>query len=240
MTEPAEDFIVHADAETLARDAAERLCAAASAATERFSVCLAGGSTPKRLYELLSGPDFRARFPWPRTHWFWGDERFVAQSDPLSNYRMVAEAMLSRAPIPAENIHPMPTEGMAPAASAAAYERTLQSFYGGGALDRRRPLFDVTLLGLGEDGHTASLFPGTEVLGERRRWAAAVIGAKPEARITLTYPALDASGTVMFLVAGAGKRAILAEVRRGADYPAARVKPLGRRLWLIDRAAAGG
>ena len=239
MAERADEILVHADAEALARGAADWLCAAAIAATGRFSVCLAGGSTPKRLYELLSSPGILERFPWPRVHWFWGDERFVPPTDPQSNYAMAQAAMLSRAPVPAENVHAMPTEGLSPAESAAAYERALQAFYGASALDPRRPLFDVTLLGLGEDGHTASLFPGTSVLDERRRWVVAVTGAKPEARISLTFSALDASRDTAFLVAGAAKRAILAKVRRGEDYPAARVKPLRHLLWFVDRAAAG-
>lgn len=239
MAERADEILVHADPEALARGAADWLCAAAIAATGSFSVCLAGGSTPKRLYELLSGPGTRERFPWQRVHWFWGDERFVPPTDPQSNYAMARAAMLSRAPVPPENVHPMPTEGGSPAESAAAYERALQAFYGASALDPRRPLFDVTLLGLGEDGHTASLFPATSALDERRRWVIAVTGAKPEARVSLTFPALNASRNVAFLVAGVAKRAILEKVRRGEDYPAARVKPILRLLWFVDRAAAG-
>ena len=130
MVERAEEIFVHAEPEALARGAADWLCAAAIAATGSFSVCLAGGSTPKRLYELLSGPGVRERFPWQRVHWFWGDERFVPRTDPQSNYAMAHAAMLSRAPVPPENIHPMPTEGGSPAESAAAYERALQAFYG--------------------------------------------------------------------------------------------------------------
>ena len=114
-----------------------------------FAVCLSGGSTPQRLYELLAGPPYRDKFPWSRTHWFWGDERFVPHDDALSNYRMVREALLSRAPIPAINIHPIPTEGISPEKAAAAYERELKSFYGAEHLDPARPLFDVNLLGLG-------------------------------------------------------------------------------------------
>jgi len=239
MPEYIDEYVVHSGPEELAHAAAERLCATAAAARRRFAICLSGGSTPRRLYELLAGPDFARRFPWPLVHWFWGDERFVPHSDPESNYRMTREALLSRAPIPAENIHAVLTEGLTPEASAAAYEETLQGFYGSDRLDPRRPLFDTTLLGLGEDGHTASLFPGTAALDERQRWVTAVIGAKPEARISLTFPALDASREVLFLVAGASKRAILSEIRRGEDYPAARVEPIDRRLWLVDRAAAG-
>ena len=134
-----------------------------------FAVCLSGGSTPQRLYEHLAGPPYRDAFPWSRTHWFWGDEQFVPHDDALSNYRMVREALLSRAPIPAVNIHPIPTEGLSPEAAASAYERELKSFYGADHLDPARPLFDVNLLGLGPDGHTASLFPGSAVLAEREK-----------------------------------------------------------------------
>jgi 6-phosphogluconolactonase len=228
-----------ADPEALACRVADWLLAVATAKRGMLAVALSGGSTPRRLYERLAGPPYREAFPWSRTHWFWSDERFVPHDHPDSNYRMVRLAMLEATPIPPENIHPIPTEGLTPEEAAAAYERELKAFYGADRLDRRRPLFDVMLLGLGEDGHTASLFPGLAVLEERTRWVAAVIGAKPEARITLTYPALESSRDLAFLVAGAGKREILAQVRGGTtDLPAARVRPVGRLHWLLDRAAA--
>ncbi len=216
------------------------MLAAALAKSGRFAVALSGGSTPRRLYETLAGPDFLGAFPWPRTHWFWGDERFVPPDDPLSNYRMVREAMLALAPIPAANIHPVPTEGLTPQAAAAAYEAELKSFYGAGQLAPARSLFDVTLLGLGPDGHTASLFPGDKALEERRAWAAAVVGAKDEARITLTYPALESSAAVAFLVEGQEKRPIL-ERFRCADpaLPASRLNPGGAFCIFADQAAAG-
>jgi 6-phosphogluconolactonase len=229
-----------ADPEALAHRVADWMLEAATAKPGVFAVALSGGSTPRRLYQMLAGPIYRETFPWSRTHWFWGDERFVPGDDALSNYRMVREAMLSRAPIPASNIHPIPTEGVSPEAAASAYERELKSFYGAARLDPARPLFDVTLLGLGPDGHTASLFPGTAVLTERDRWVAAVVDAKAEARITLTYPALESSRRVAFLVAGEEKRAILGRLRRGDDtLPAARLHATGT-LWLFcDEAAAG-
>jgi 6-phosphogluconolactonase len=231
---------VQPDAEALADHAAAWLTERVQAAGGRASVSLSGGSTPKRLYQLLAGPKYRDRFPWQKVHWFWGDERFVPKDDALSNYRMVREAMLDAAPVPPGNVYPVPTEGTTPEEAAAAYERELKAFYGADRLDPARPLFDVILLGLGEDGHTASLFPGVAALEERTRWVTAVVGAKPEARITLTYPAIESSRDVAFLVSGPAKREILARVRGGAsDLPSARVRPVGRLHWLIDRAAAG-
>ena len=223
----------------LARHVAEWMTTTANAAKGHFRVSLSGGSTPRRLYQLLAGPPYIDVFPWPRTHWFWGDERFVPPDDQQSNYRMVREALLSRAPIPAANIHRIPTEGLGSDAASSAYERELKSFYGGERLDPARPLFDVNLLGLGPDGHTASLFPGTAVLAERQRWVAAVADAKSETRITLTYQALESSRNAAFLVAGKEKREILARFRRGdQDLPAARLRPTGT-LWLfLDAAAA--
>lgn len=228
------------DPATLARRVADWLFAAASAKDGVFAVALSGGSTPRRLYEHLAGPPYRDGFPWSRTHWFWGDERCVPHDDTLSNYRMVREALLSHAPIPAINIHPIPTKGISPEAAASAYEHELKSFYGGERLDPARPLFDVNLLGLGPDGHTASLFPGTPVLAERDRWVSAVIGAKSEPRITLTYPAIESSRHVAFVVAGKEKRAIFDRLCRGDDgLPAARLRPIGRVTWFLDKAAAG-
>ena len=181
---------VLADPEALSRRIADWMLEIAATTDGVFSVNLSGGSTPRRLYQLLAGSPYYNKFPWSRTHWFWGDERFVPHDDTLSNYRMVREALLSHAPIPATNIHPVPTEGITPDEAASAYERELKSFYGAEHLDPDRPLFDLTLLGLGPDGHTASLFPNTAVLAECDRWVAAIVGAKSAARITLTYPAL--------------------------------------------------
>lgn len=228
-----------ADLEALARHVAGWLLAAARAQRGTFAVALSGGATPRRLYEVLAEPAYRDAFPWPRVHLFWGDERFVPHDDAASNYRMVHEALLSQAPIPAANIHAIPTEGLNPNAAAAAYERELKSFYGSDRLDPARPLFDVVLLGLGPDGHTASLFPDSAVLSERHRWVAAVLDARSEARITLTYPTLESSRRTAFLVAGREKRAILARFRAGDDaLPAARLRPAGTLLVFADAAAA--
>jgi 6-phosphogluconolactonase len=227
------------NAGTLSRDIAEWLCGLALASDRIFAVCLSGGSTPRRLYERLADPPFTSRFPWHRTHWFWGDERFVPHEDQDSNYRMAREAFLSRVPVPVDNVHAIPTEGLSPDQSATAYETTLKRFYGADKLALGRPLFDVTLLGIGEDGHTASLFPGQPALQETRRWVVAVIGAKAEPRITLTYPTLDSSRDAAFLVTGQEKRQAVARAQAGdRTIPAAAVRPLGRLHWFTDRAAA--
>jgi 6-phosphogluconolactonase len=225
----------------LARHAADWLLAIAEARKSRLAICLSGGATPRLLYELLAEPPYRERFPWSCAHFFFGDERFAPRDSPLSNFRMVREALLSRAPVPAENIHPVPTEFPSPAEAAAAYERDLKSYYGAGDLDPARPLFDATLLGLGEDGHIASLFPGAAALEERRRWVAAVEGVKPEPRITLTFPPLKSSAHVAFLVAGEEKRAVIARLRAGdASLPAARFESGGALHLFCDAAACGG
>lgn len=226
------------DPEAVARRVAAWLLSRAREADGIFALVLSGGSTPRRLYEEMARDPTAGQFPWSRTHWFFGDERFVPTEDPRSNYRMAREALLGRAPIPPENIHRIPTEGVDPDGAARAYERELQAFYGAEGLDRARPLFDVTLLGLGPDGHTASLFPGMSVLAEQERWVAAVAGAKPEARVTLTYPALDASREAVFLVTGAEKRPILARfLERDPELPACGVNPIDT-LWVFADAAA--
>jgi 6-phosphogluconolactonase len=241
MTAPSEAKLkMLADPEALARNVAGWLLEAATTKDGAFTVALSGGSTPRRLYQLLAAPPYCDKFPWSRSHWFWGDERFVPHDDALSNYRMVREALLSCVPIPPINIHPIPTEGVTPDEAASAYERELKSFYGAERLDPARPLFDVTLLGLGPDGHTASLFPNTAMLAERDRWVAAVVGVKSEARITLTYPVLESSRSAVFLVAGEEKRAMLARLLRGDEsLPAARLHPTGT-LWIFGDAAAVG
>ncbi|MGH8611925.1 MAG: 6-phosphogluconolactonase [Gammaproteobacteria bacterium] len=227
------------DTQALARDVAEWLCALARACNRDFAVCLSGGSTPRGLYELLGEPKIASRFPWNRVHWFWGDERFVPHDHPDSNYRMAYDALLSRVTVPDGNIHAIPTEGLSPEHAAAAYEATLKRFYGAEAITPDRPLFDVTLLGIGEDGHTASLFPGQPALEEGRRWVVAVMGARSEPRITLTYSVLDSSRDLAFLATGAGKKEILRRAQAGdRTLPAARVRPVGRLHWFTDRKAA--
>jgi 6-phosphogluconolactonase len=225
--------------EVLAQQGAAWIVGLAERAQGRFAIALSGGSTPRRLYEVLGESPWRDRLPWDRVHWFWGDERFVPWDHPDSNYGMVRKALLGHVPAPTGNVHGVPYDGT-PAEAARAYQATLRAYYGAASLDPARPLFDVQLLGLGPDGHTASLFPGTAVLEERGRWVAEVIGAKEEARITLTYPALESSRHTAFLVAGAEKRAILARARAGDKaLPAARLTPQGDLLWFVDKAASG-
>jgi 6-phosphogluconolactonase len=213
----------------------------ANSSRDRVAVCLSGGSTPKRLYQLLKEPRNANGIPWDRVHWFWGDERFVPMRDERSNAGMAWGAFLAHAPAPLCNVHVIPLTANTAEDSADLYEAELKAFYGTRKLDPARPLFDLVLLGLGEDGHTASLFPGSKALGERERWVTAVVKAGQEPyvpRMTLTIPALKSAREVLFLVSGSGKRNALARVLAGEDLPAARVRPIGRLRWLVDRAAA--
>ena len=238
MTVATTESRIFESAEALAIEVADWLCGLARTKDGTFAVCLSGGSTPQRLYERLAAPEVASRFPWNRAHWFWGDERFVPHDQPDSNFRMARDAFLSRVPVPAGNIHAVPTEGISPEEAAVAYEVTLKSFYGADRLSPKRPLFDVTLLGIGDDGHTASLFPGQQALQEMARWAVAVIGVKSEARITLTYPVLDSSVDLAFVATGREKRQVVARARAGdRTLPSGAVRPIGRLHWFTDRLA---
>lgn len=206
-----------------------------AATQEVFSLALSGGSTPKRLYEHLARAPWRDRLPWQRLELFWGDERFVPPDHPDSNQRMAREAMIAHVPIPAGNLHPIPTDGT-PDEAARRYEAELRRFAAGRP---GRPLFDIQLLGLGPDGHTASLFPGIPALAERTGWVAAVVGVKAEPRITLTYPALDSSEAVAFLVTGKEKREVLHRFLDGdMRLPSVGVRPQGKVTVFADHAAA--
>ena len=236
---PPARIIREPNAEALAQHAAEWLTGLAEASRGRFSVALSGGSTPRRLYEILAGPPFRDRFPWARTHLFWGDERFVPPDHADSNLRMARQALLDHVPIPPAQVHPMPTSGTLQQA-AAEYQATLSAYYGAESLDMSRPLFDVMLLGLGDNGHTASLFPGAAALEETLAWVAPVAEGVPQPRLTLTYPAIACSAHVAFLVAGAGKAAAVGLVMAGdLAQPASRVQAAGQLIWFLDDAAAG-
>jgi len=227
--------------EAIARHVADWLLEQALAKTDGpFVVALSGGSTPKRLYELMAEPAYAAKFPWDNTHLFFGDERFVPVEDPASNYTMTDKALLSHVKIPAGNVHRMKTEGE-PEAEAAAYEAELQALYGATTLTAGKPLFDVVLLGLGDNGHTASLFPRQPVLLERMKWVATCVpDDAPHTRLTLTYPAIHSSRHVVFMVTGGAKQGAWARVRAGdPKEPASIISTEGELTWLIEPAVAG-
>jgi 6-phosphogluconolactonase len=237
---PYGELSVVDDPAALAREAADRLVAWAMEERGPVRIALSGGSTPRRTYQELASARLVDRFPWSRVHWFWGDERFVPPDDLDSNFRMTREAMLDAAPIPPANIHPIPTVGISPDEAAYRYEIELKRAYGASTLLPDQPLFHVCLLGLGEDGHIGSLIPAEPALLERDRWVAVVAHGRPETRITLTYPVIDASRHIAFLVSGETKRSILQEVFAGGSIkPAARLSPMGDILFIADRAAAG-
>jgi 6-phosphogluconolactonase len=233
------EIIAVADAAALASAAAERIIARINANSGRIAICLTGGSSPKQLYELLATDAYRSRIPWPRVHWFIGDERFVPPSDPRNNMAMARGIFLDRL-APAAQIHPIPTGTATPDENAELYERELQSFYGADSLDPTRPLFDVVLMGIGPDGHTASIFPGYPAMAESKRWVVGVPKANIEPfvpRVTLTFPALASCHEMLFEAAGNGKRAILTRVLGGENLPAAKARAQGETVFLLDEAA---
>lgn len=234
------DTRIFDDAEALATAVADEICGLAAAPSTRpFTIALAGGSTPKRLYELLAAPPRRDRVRWSDVELFFGDERAVPPEHPDSNYGMAKRALLDHVPVTA---HRMAAEKD----DAAGYARLL-----GERISRRRngiPVVDLVLLGMGEDGHTASLFPGTAALSEHSAWVA--MNDVPQLktrRMTLTYPVLNAADRVWFLIAGAGKRTVVAECLAAAPqhaepppYPMLGVRPTaGELIWFLDTAAAG-
>lgn len=207
----------------------------------RFTIALSGGSTPKSLFNLLA-TNARTVLPWERMFFFWGDERHVPPTDPDSNYRMAEETMLSKVPVPPGNVFRMAAENPDAAAVAEDYEKTLRKFF---ALEPGQvPVFDLILLGMGPDGHTASLFPGTAGLQEKSRLVIANWVEKMKtSRLTFTLPVLNATRCVTFLVSGTDKAAVLRTVLEGdvpaEQYPAKLVRPTdGKLIWLVDRAAA--
>jgi 6-phosphogluconolactonase len=215
----------------------------AVAARGRFAVALSGGSTPKGLFNLLA-TNARTSLPWDRMFFFWGDERHVPPTDPDSNYRMANEAMLSKVPVPAGNVFRVEAENPDAEAVAEAYEKTLQKFFQLKAGEF--PRFDLILLGMGPDGHTASLFPGTAGLQEKSRLVIANWVEKLKThRISFTLPVLNAARTVAFLVSGTDKASVLHSVLEenvpGEQYPAKLVQLKdGKLIWFLDRAAASG
>jgi len=233
--------------EALAQAAAERFVSCAAEAIRaggRFVVALSGGSTPRSLYLLLTKGAYATRIDWSRVHVFWGDERCVPPTSPMSNYRMAREALFDHVPVPDKNVHRIRGEDD-PAAAAAAYERELREMFGtpdGAPMPTRS--FDLILLGLGEDGHTASLFPGLAAVSETERWVAAEYVAKASMwRVTLTPVLINTAAEVVFLVSGREKGEILRRVLDGPSQPsvlpAQVIAPRrGQLRWLVDAAAA--
>jgi 6-phosphogluconolactonase len=230
----------------LAEQVAERFSEAAAEAVQRagrFSVALSGGATPRGLYARLAADPFRSRVDWGQVRVFWGDERCVPPEHPDSNYRLAQELLLSKVPVRPENVYRMPGEATDPDLAAAEYAGELQTAFG---LKRgERPRFDLILLGMGADGHTASLFPHSPALREVTRLSVAVyLEAEKRYRLTLTLPVLNAAVSVLFLVAGSDKARRLRTVLRGKpshEAPASLVRPEGGSLhWIVDRAAATG
>lgn len=222
----------------MAQLAAERLIALLDR-SERPSICLTGGTSPIRLYQLLGEEPYASRIPWSRVHWFIGDERFVPPNDPLSNMAAARRLLLDdRAPH--ANIHAVRTAGVTLDEAAQAYEEELQAFHGSDSLDTATPLFDLVLLGLGADGHVASLFPGQQTMTVTDRWVVPVpkAGMEPYVpRISLTFAALASSREILFQIAGAAKKAIAARAMQEADLPAHRVRSQGEIIWMFDKAA---
>jgi 6-phosphogluconolactonase len=239
------EIIICSDVEELNRKAAAQfieLANVAIAQAGRFAVALSGGSTPKALYALLASPEYHDRVDWSRTHLFWGDERCVPPDHVESNFRMVEEALLNKIHIPGQNLHRMAGE-KEPSSAVADYEAELRDFFkpGSGQL----PRFDLILLGLGEDGHTASLFPDTTALSEQEHLVATTYVERLKAhRLTLTLPVINNAAQVSFLIAGESKSAVVKNLlgadSKSFDYPAGRVSPSnGQLTWFITKDAAG-
>jgi 6-phosphogluconolactonase len=233
------EIISVADAAELAEAAADRVLTRIAANSGRIAICLTGGSSPTKLYELLATDPYRGKIPWDRVHWFIGDERFVPASDERNNMAMARRAFLDRL-APADHIHPVPTDTASPDDAAGRYEAELKSFYGAPTLDPARPLFDLVLMGVGPDGHTASLFPGYPEVEEKTRWVVGVPRANVEPfvpRVSLTLPSLASCREMLFEASGAGKRAILTRVLSGENLPAARARSNGETVFIVDQAA---
>jgi len=229
-----------------AAEAFVEIAARAIGTSGRFAVALSGGATPKSLYRLLAADPYASGVSWPRVHVFWGDERCVPPGDPSSNYRMAREVLLDRVPLPTENIHRIEGEGD-PAAAALAYERLLRAMFStpqGPPRLEPGACFDLVLLGMGDNGHTASLFPGLAAVRETERWVVAEYVAEVSMwRVTMTPEVINAAAEVLFLVSGGEKAPMLRRVLQGPHQPdvlpAQIVAPrAGRLRWLVDAAAA--
>ncbi|TAE32558.1 MAG: 6-phosphogluconolactonase [Cytophagales bacterium] len=232
---------VAADPAQLARNVADWMLAyerAVLAKQGRFTIALSGGSTPKALHQLLAKAPYRDKFSWDKWHVFWGDERYVPRTDERNNARMAFDTLLNHVPVPNNQIHEMRTS-MEPIASMQAYEKTLHRYF-----DGQPHTFDLVLLGMGDDGHTLSLFPNTPVVREQTAWTSAYFLKKQNMyRLTLTAQVVNRSAAVAFMVAGANKAEPLREVLEGKfhpqKYPAQIIQPAGELYWFVDRAASG-
>ncbi|CDG38417.1 6-phosphogluconolactonase [Asaia bogorensis] len=235
-------LVVLEDGEAVARKMAQWLLDQALAKKDGpFVVALSGGSTPKRLFKIMAEPAYAAQFPWRRTQIFFGDDRHVPFTHEDSNFRMTSEILIDQVDLPSENVHPIPADGT-PEHDAALYQAALVDVYGSHHLIPGRPLFDVVMLGMGPDGHTASLFPRQPILQEREKWVAACTPDNaPHDRVSLTYTAIHSSSrAVVFLIEGAGKAEMLARVRAGdASLPSSHITSEGEVVFLTDKAAAG-
>ncbi|MHB8411596.1 MAG: 6-phosphogluconolactonase [Candidatus Acidiferrales bacterium] len=218
----------------------ERVANEAVRSRGRCTISLSGGSTPEKAYALWS-TEFRERMPWAKTHFFWGDERFVSADDPKSNYRMARETLFQHIPVPPENIHPIVTKFATADEAAREYEKVLRTFFADA-----EPSFDLLFLGVGPEGHTASLFPDSPALTEEKRWVVGVrVPAEPPVRVSLTFPILRRARVTYLLLAGADKQQIVATMRKDFSggrqkLPVEMLESRGEAIWFLDRAAAGG
>ncbi len=245
MSKEKRKFFILEDLDAITNRAAEIFTNMAEQEVKRkgvFTVTLSGGSTPKSLYSLLADEEksFRNRIPWEKIHFFWGDERCVPFEHPDSNYRMVNESLLSKVPVKAEQIHPIMTAGMDVEKASESYGQLLTSFFS--LEDGGIPNFDLVLLGMGDDGHTASLFFGSDALNEKRLFVVADRISKFNShRISLTVPVLNNATSILFLVSGRNKAKVLKDVIHGTKqglYPVQLIVPVnGKELWLVDRDA---
>ena len=250
------EFQQHPDPETLSHGAAVFVTGLAEESVERtglFTFVLAGGRTPSTLYERLARPPFVTRMPWSSVHFFWGDERCVSPEHPESNFGMAFQTLIAKVPVPPENIHRMPGDAATPEQGAEAYERLLREFFRSlsdsgrpspsDARDQDFPAFDLIMLGVGTDGHTASLFPKDPLLEERQRWVGPVRhprGSPSVPRITLTLPVINHARCVLFLVSGTEKKDVIRSIRNDPvtarrRYPAAMVRSRGRVVWFLEK-----
>lgn len=245
MADPQVNIIISKDSNALARKAAELLVDTIGVlAFERVTVALSGGSTPKVLYQILSGDEYKDKVAWDRVEIFFSDERVVPDDDANSNYKLAYDGLLSKVPIPENHVHRVNTELGDPEQVAADYENDIKTYFSQQQGDT--PRFDIILLGLGDDGHTASLFPGKPAVDVTDKLVTSSppgVLPPPVDRVTFTFPLINAASTVVFLAAGAGKADILSKILNPAPdqqtYPAQKVQPTnGRVIWMLDEAAA--